>query len=235
MIVNRPVVWLERALLVFGCVCIGYYGYVTLDARQFQREQTAALEQRLTVSAGDRSSPLPENGQTTPAPTERTERKPVIGVAGPTPSAPPAALERRAPAAPVLNLAPGVLGILDIPRLRISSPVMSGDDDKTLDIAIGHLPDTPKPWESGNSAVAAHRDGLFRPLRHITVGDDLRVRTLHGELLYRVRELKIVMPEDLSVLEPTDTDLLTLITCFPFDYVGAAPKRFIVHAERVKN
>ena len=98
---------------------------------------------------------------------------------------------------------------------------MSGDDDKTLDIAIGHLPDTPKPWEPGNSAVAAHRDGLSRPLTHIKVGDDLRVRTLEGELQYRVRELKIVTPEDLSVLEPTGTDLLTLITCFPFDYVGA--------------
>jgi sortase A len=127
-----------------------------------------------------------------------------------------------------------MVGILEIPRLNISSAVMSGDDARTLDKAVGHLPDTPKPWESGNSAVAAHRDGLFRPLKNIKVGDDLRMRTAHGEFTYRVRELKIVMPQDLSVLESTDTDTLTLITCYPFNYVGSAPKRFVVQATRTK-
>jgi sortase A len=110
---------------------------------------------------------------------------------------------------------------------------MSGDDEATLDLAVGHLPDTPRPWEPGNSAMAAHRDGLFRPLRRIKVGDELRVRTRHGDFTYRVRETKIVMPDDLSVLEPTANATVTLITCYPFDFIGHAPKRFIVHADRV--
>jgi sortase A len=126
-----------------------------------------------------------------------------------------------------------VIAMIDIPRLNVSAPVMSGDGDDTLDVAIGHLPDTPKPWERGNTAFAAHRDGLFRPLEHIRVGDDVRVRSVHGEFVYRVRRTKVVTPEDLSVLKPTGTDTLTLITCYPFSYVGHAPRRFIVQAERV--
>jgi sortase A len=126
-----------------------------------------------------------------------------------------------------------VLGLIEIPRLNLSSPVLSGDGAATLDIAVGHLPDTPKPWERGNSALAAHRDGLFRPLKNIRVGDDVRVRSVHGDFVYRVRHLKIVTPEDLSVLAPTNTDTLTLITCYPFNFIGHAPKRFIVQAERV--
>jgi sortase A len=129
--------------------------------------------------------------------------------------------------------AENLIGMLDIPRLRLSTPVVTGDDDKTLQVAVGHLPDTPRPWEPGNSALAAHRDGLFRPLKNIRLGDALRVRTTHGNLEYRVRDIKIVTPDDLSVLEPTSADTLTLITCYPFNYIGAAPKRFIVQAERV--
>ena len=126
-----------------------------------------------------------------------------------------------------------MLAILDIPRLNLSTPVLSGDDAVTLDVAVGHLPDTPLPWEVGNSALAAHRDGLFRPLRDIRVGDGVRLRTQRGDFTYRVRETKIVMPDDLSVLAPTDDHTLTLITCYPFNFVGNAPKRFIVHADRV--
>jgi sortase A len=126
-----------------------------------------------------------------------------------------------------------VVALLDIPRLHISTPVLSGDDAATLDLAAGHLPDTPKPWEPGNSAFAAHRDGLFRPLRNVRVGDEVRVTTLAGEFTYRVRETRIVWPTDLSVLEPTVGSTLTLITCYPFNFVGNAPKRFVVHADRV--
>jgi sortase A len=125
------------------------------------------------------------------------------------------------------------MAILEIPRLKVSSVILSGDGASVLDKAIGHLPDTPLPWEPGNSALAAHRDGLFRPLRGIRHGDEIRVRSARGEQTYRVRETKIVTPDDLSVLEPASTDMLTLITCYPFNFVGNAPKRFIVHAERI--
>lgn len=126
----------------------------------------------------------------------------------------------------------GLVGMLDVPRLQLTTPVVEGDDDGTLKRAVGHLPDTPLPWEGGNSALAGHRDGLFRPLKHVKVGDEIRFRTTRDEFRYRVTKTSIVMPDDVSVLEPASQATLTLITCYPFYYVGSAPQRFVVHAER---
>jgi sortase A len=138
-----------------------------------------------------------------------------------TPSSPPAV--RRG----------GLVGMLDVPRLQLSTPVIEGDDDRTLKRAVGHLPDTPMPWDAGNSAMAGHRDGLFRPLKGVKIGDEIRFRTTREEFRYRVTKTAIVMPDDLSVLAPqSDAATLTLITCYPFYYVGTAPKRFVVHASR---
>jgi sortase A len=129
--------------------------------------------------------------------------------------------------------ADALLGLIEIPRLGLSAPVMSGDDQSVLSAAAGHLPDTPRPWEAGNSAIAAHRDGLFRSLKGIRRGDVVRLRTRLGDLEYRVDETRIVQPSDLSVLAPRRADSVTLITCYPFNFVGSAPQRFIVHAERI--
>lgn len=125
-----------------------------------------------------------------------------------------------------------LIGSLEIPRLRLSAMIAEGDDDATLKVAIGHLPDTAFPWHDGNSALAGHRDTFFRPLQHIRVGDELRVSTVHGDFRYQVRETMVVGPNDVWVLDPTDRPTLTLITCYPFTYVGKAPRRFIVKAER---
>lgn len=125
------------------------------------------------------------------------------------------------------------IGSLEVPRLRFSAIVAEGDDDGTLKIAVGHLPDTPLPWNDGNSALAGHRDGLFRPLEKIRVGDELTFSTPRGDLRYRVSETKIVDPDDLSVLDSGGGPMLTLITCYPFHYIGPAPRRFIVHAEAI--
>ena len=144
-----------------------------------------------------------------------------------------AAFERAASAAsPSRVRAGGLVGMLDVPRLRLTTPVVEGDDDRTLNRAVGHLPDTPLPWEKGNSALAGHRDGLFRPLKDVKVGDEIRFRTTREQLRYRVTKTSIVKPDDVSVLQPGSTETLTLITCYPFNYVGSAPKRFVVHAER---
>ena len=149
-----------------------------------------------------------------------------------------AALERMRTAAPaIVNasavLAPGsAIGSLDIPRLRLSAMIAEGDDDTTLKVAVGHLPDTPLPWQEGNSALAGHRDTFFRPLQHIRAGDELRISTPHGNFRYRVRETMVVGPNDVGVLDATARPTLTLITCYPFRYVGKAPRRFIVRAER---
>jgi sortase A len=127
------------------------------------------------------------------------------------------------------------IGRLEIPRIGLTAVVAEGDDEKTLKLAVGHLPDTPLPWQEGNSALAGHRDSFFRPLRHIQVGDDIHLTTVRGTLRYRVTRHTVVDPAELWVLNPSPTVALTLITCYPFDYVGPAPRRFIVHAERLLN
>ena len=125
-----------------------------------------------------------------------------------------------------------LIGRIDIPRLKLSAAIAEGDDDKTLGKAVGHLPDTPLPWHGrGNVAVAAHRDGLFRPLEKIRIGDDVRVVTARGEYRYHVTKTHIVDPDDVWVIAPTATPTITLITCYPFSFVGNAPRRFIVQAE----
>lgn len=157
--------------------------------------------------------------QTRPAPPAATRTQP-SGEAQATP-APPTALPVGEP-----------IGRIEVPRLHLSAAVANGDDDGTLRVAIGHLPDTPFPWEDGNSALAGHRDTFFRELRHIRVNDDMQVATPYGNFTYHVTKTLIVTPDDLSVLAPTGEPTLTLVTCYPFSYVGHAPKRFIVEAVR---
>ena len=143
---------------------------------------------------------------------------------------PPTDTQSPAPA----SLATGApVGSLEIVRVGLSGVVVEGDEDAVLDRAIGHLPDTPLPWQTGNSALAAHRDALFRPLRDVRLGDVLRLKTPYGTFDYRVRETLIVKPTDVWVIDPTPTSTLTLISCFPFDYIGHAPERFIVRADRI--
>ena len=137
------------------------------------------------------------------------------------------------PVAPVSLPVGEPIGTLEIARIGLSGVVVEGDDDSVLDRAIGHLPDTPLPWHTGNSALAAHRDALFRPLRGVRPGDVLRLKTPHGDFDYVVRETVIVKPDDLWVLDPTPVSMLTLISCYPFNFIGNAPKRFIVRAERM--
>jgi sortase A len=124
------------------------------------------------------------------------------------------------------------IGTLEIPRLGLSSVVLEGDDTAALLFGVGHLSDTPLPWHGGNSVFAAHRDTFFRPLAGIRRNDIIRFSTADAEFEYVVKEIKVVEPTDLAVLNATPSATLTLITCFPFDYVGPAPNRFIVKAER---
>ena len=127
-----------------------------------------------------------------------------------------------------------LIGRVDIPRLKLSAAVAEGDDNATLGRAVGHLPDTPLPWfRRGNVGLAAHRDGLFRALKDIRAGDEVKVVTPRGEYSYRVSKTLIVDPDDVWVLAPTQAPTVTLITCYPFSFVGHAPQRFIVRAELV--
>ena len=133
-------------------------------------------------------------------------------------------------------LAVGVpIGTLEIVRVGLAGVVIEGDDTDVLGTAIGHLPDTPLPWNDGNSALAAHREAQFEPLQDVRAGDLIRLRTPHGTLDYRVRDSLIVGPEDVWVLDQTAHPMLTLISWYPFAYIGPAPWRFIVRADRISS
>jgi sortase A len=127
----------------------------------------------------------------------------------------------------------GLVGRLEIPRLGFSVIVSEGTDDATLRRAAGHIAGTAVPGQRGNVGIAGHRDTLFRPLRNIRQDDTILLTTLQGEYQYRVVSTRIVNPSDVAILNSDGNDALTLVTCYPFYFVGPAPDRFIVRAERM--
>lgn len=132
---------------------------------------------------------------------------------------------------PVLASRPArdVLGRIEIPRLGIRAMVREGMDDETLQVAVGHIPGTARPGESGNIGLAGHRDTFFRALRGVRKGDLMLLTTLEGSETYRVASASVVDPDRVDVLaDAKGTKALTLVTCFPFDWIGNAPKRFVV-------
>ena len=127
------------------------------------------------------------------------------------------------------------IGELDIPRLNLSAAVRVGEESDVLAGAVGYLPDTPLPWQHGNSTFAAHRDRIFRPLAGIRVGDEIRLSTIHGDFRYQVNNMFIVSERDVWVLDNAQDVDLTLITCYPFVFVGHAPQRFVVRAQKISS
>lgn len=145
--------------------------------------------------------------------------------------------DRNAPSpAPPAVIAPEpgtVIGRIEVPALQLSAPVLEGSDDGTLSRGAGHIEDTPFPGEPGNIGIAGHRDTVFRPLKRAKAGDALLLTTAERVYRYRIARTLIVDPEDVYVLDPTASPTLTLVTCYPFEFIGHAPRRFIVQAELV--
>ena len=199
---RRPGVlrWLERLLLVVGLASLGYYTYVSAETALYQAYETRELE---AILAG-----VPEPAPS-PAKTESVAKTRVRRAAPPRGS---------------------TIGRIEIPRLGVVAIVRAGSDARTLRLAVGHIPGTALPGEGGNIGLAAHRDTFFRRLGDIREGDDVRVVTPEGTFNYRVEGTKVVNPSDVWVLDPTEQPALTLVTCYPFRYVGSAPQRFIVRA-----
>jgi sortase A len=139
--------------------------------------------------------------------------------------------ERPASARP--GRAVGFVGRIESPRVGLSAMVRQGVDARTLRSAVGHVSNTALPGDTGNAVFAAHRDTFFRPLQYVRQGDPITVTTAAGVFHYAVRDTWIVDPSDVSVLAPTSDPVLTLVTCYPFDYIGPAPQRFVVRAARV--
>jgi sortase A len=192
--------WLELGLILLGLVPVG-------AAFRFY-DQAYAFQSALPSGRGD--VPGPAYASVAPAPTP-----------APTP-APPSA---RAPAA-----AKGVLGRIEIVRLGISGIIAEGTDNATLKGAVGHVLSTSQPGEAGNVGLAAHRDGLFRGLGGVRQNDIIRIVTPRGSYSYRVTYSVVVGPQRVDLLDSTAVPSLTLITCYPFHWIGHAPKRFVVRA-----
>ena len=199
----RMLRWAQRLLFAAGLAMLAWCAYVLLDARIFQQAEDSRLDGLLRVSQ-ETSPGAPQN----PSLIARPPRLPL------------------APAA-------GLIGRLDIPRLGLSVIVIEGVRAATLRRAVGHIPGTALPGQQGNVGISGHRDTFFRPLRNIRHDDMVTLTTLLGEFRYRVVSTAIVRPDNIAVLSPTENQILTLVTCYPFYFVGPAPSRFIVRAERV--
>jgi sortase A len=122
------------------------------------------------------------------------------------------------------------MAVLSVPRLGLQVPVFDGTEELVLNRGVGRIIGTARPGESGNIGIAGHRDGFFRCLKDIHVGDEIELDTPSRKAHYLVDTVEIVQPDDVHVLQPRAQPALTLVTCYPFYYVGSAPQRYIVHA-----
>jgi sortase A len=123
---------------------------------------------------------------------------------------------------------------MNAPSVHLAATVLEGSDDGTLERAAGHIEDTPFPGDPGNVGIAGHRDTTFRAVRNLKVGDPLTLTTADRIFNYKISSMMIVDPEDVYVLDPTDHPVLTLVTCYPFTFIGHAPKRYVIRADLLK-
>jgi sortase A len=126
-----------------------------------------------------------------------------------------------------------VLGQIEIRKIGLAVMILQGTDNYALRRAVGHIQDTSLPGQQGNVAIAGHRDTFFRGLRKIAKNDEITLTTWSGSFRYVVDFSEVVEPSDTEVLDPSSEAILTLVTCYPFYYVGPAPKRFIVRAHMI--
>lgn len=201
---------LEKLLWTTGLGLLSWVGFVQAQSWWFQRSAEDSLERSVSLVVGD------DDGARPPSPE----------------------LARHLPADPPVPSLAAVghgepVGRLRIPRLALSVMVAEGADPAVLRRGAGHLPSTALPGQGGNVGIAAHRDRHFRALKDVTSGDEIVLETVVGTFRYQVEWTRIVPPERVDVLHPTDAPALTLVTCYPFYYVGNAPDRFVVRARRL--
>jgi len=192
-------------LFAVGVLALGYAAYVVIDARVYRAGEQRRLE-RARVDAAAAAA----RDRAAAAARALTESAP-----------------RVVPREPAEGES---IGEISISRLGLVAIVAQGDTPATLRRAVGHLSNTALPGVDGNVVLAGHRDTFFRPLKAVRVRDAITLKTPRGDFEYLVEANSVVRPTDVKVLEPTGGQTLTLITCFPFYYVGAAPNRFIVRA-----
>jgi sortase A len=211
-----PAVWIERGLLVIGLLLAIWCAVVLIEA-EYVRRLPIPEPRHASLSLSPRPMELPGE------PVGATSENDV------------AAESSAGSAAAELVEAGAWVARLESSRLGLVATVLEGSDDTVLRRAAGHIPSTPLPGQTGNVGIAGHRDTTFRPLRHAQVGDTLRLTTADRELTYVVSSTRIVEPTEVEVLAPTPQPALTLVTCYPFSFIGSAPKRFVVHADLVES
>jgi sortase A len=197
--------WLERTLIVIGIV---------LGVWVVARMTEALFFQTLPV-------PPPQSAATPTAPPVEQPGQPALPPEQPPAPPPP---ERGA-----------WIGRLEAPSVRLAATVLEGSDDATLSRGAGHIEYTPLPGQAGNVGIAGHRDTTFRAVRKLKVGDQLVLTTADRGYKYLISSTTIVDPDDVWVLDPTDRPTLTLVTCYPFNYIGSAPRRYIITATLVSD
>ncbi len=206
--------WSCRLFLVIGILALSYVGFALLDAKLYQIYETWRFHRALKALVPSVGSP-------------GALRQPPL---------PPSLAEANQRRSESPGMAAGVgspLGLLEISTIGLEVMILEGTTNGVLRRAVGHIPGTSMPGQQGNVAIAGHRDTFFRPLRKIRKNDEITLTTLHGSFLYRVDFAQVIAPEHTEVLAHSDEAILTLVTCYPFDLVGPAPKRFIVRAHRV--
>jgi sortase A len=205
--------WSRYLFFAVGILALGYVGFALLDARLFQADQSRRFQEELKGLKPPIIGDQPLHGSSIslkPAePDVRVER---VDTAG-TGSAP--------------------LGRIEIRTIGLAAMILEGTDARILRRAVGHIRSTPLPGQQGNVVITGHRDTFFRPLLKIRKDDEIRVTTLSGSYRYLVDSIKVVDPEDTEVLDNSEDAILTLVTCYPFYFVGPAPKRFIVRAHQI--
>ena len=199
--------WVEIALVVLGVSLLGAAFGQTALRWTYQSQQERALDR---------------------GPVSVEVEHPIVPIA--VASQPPPIVSKRR----VVPSAHPPVARIEIPRLGVAAIVKEGADEKTLARAVGLVPGSARPGEIGNMVLAGHRDTFFRPLREIELHDRIRLIVPPRTYEYRVESMRVVAPEETSVLASTGVEELTLVTCFPFRFVGPSPERFIVRASRVK-
>ena len=202
---KRPF-WLDRVLLLVGGVLLAVYAGIRIDAFIHSRVQLHAFHARQvrTAAANSNGSAI-DFSLWSPKRIEEYHQALLV--------------DSRSPVA-----------ILRIQKIGLEVPVLEGTDEVSLNRGVGWIPGTARPFQSGNIGIAGHRDGFFRGLKDIAPGDVLELDNAGGHASYAVDEIEIVEPKDGAVLRPRSKPAITLVTCYPFYFVGSAPNRFIVHA-----
>lgn len=216
---RRILAGVESLLWIAACAALGWCAIALSRQRLFQAREERILEEQIGRRLSRPAPPL------APPPEAGAAEAP------PPPPAPigPAELAWVLPPPPPAR--GDLLGRLEIPRLGVSSIICEGDDDATLRLCVGHIPGTALPSDdASNVALAGHRDSFFRKLGRLRPGDVLRLTTPEGSRDFRVEWGGVVSPEDTVVLDPSASPSLTLVTCYPFHFIGAAPRRYVVRA-----